>query len=101
MPSRIKSEKNFLSIDPTLMGLLILLCGIGLAVLYSATSGEVAAITRQSIRFGVGFAALIILAQIPSKRLSNWSPWLFLIGLALLLVVMTSTTPPGWGCRDA
>ena len=86
--SPIRNERHFLNIDPTLMSALILLSGIGLAVLYSATSGEMAAVTRQSIRFGLGFAALVFLAQIPIKRLSNWSPWLFLAGLALLLVVM-------------
>ena len=88
MSSPFKNEKHFLNIDPALMGALILLCSIGLAVLYSATSGEIAALTRQSIRFGIGFVALIFLAQIPSKQLSNWSPWLYLAGLALLLVVM-------------
>ena len=88
MSSPIKNDRHLLNIDPSLMGALLLLCGIGLVVLYSATSGEMAAITRQSIRFGIGIAALIFLAQIPSKQLSNWSPWLYLIGLALLVVVM-------------
>jgi len=86
--SPIKDERHLFNLDPTLMGALILLCGIGLIVLYSATSGEIAAITRQSIRFGIGFAALIFLAQIPSKQLSSWSPWLYLAGLILLFVVM-------------
>ena len=89
MSSPIRNEKHFLNIDPALMGALILLCGIGLAVLYSATSGEMASLTRQSIRFGLGFVALIFLAQIPSKQLSNWSPWLYLAGMVLLLVVMS------------
>lgn len=85
---QIKNEKYLFNLDPTLMGALLLLCGIGLIVLYSATSGEMVAITRQFIRFGIGFAALIFLAQIPSKQLSGWSPWLYLAGLALLFVVM-------------
>ncbi len=88
MSSPIKNERHLLNIDPALMGALILLCGIGLTVLYSATSGEMAAVTRQSIRFALGFVALVFLAQIPSKQLSNWSPWLFLLGLVLLFVVM-------------
>ena len=86
--SPIKEERNLFNIDPTLFISLLLLCLIGLAVLYSATSGEMAAITRQSIRFAVGFLALLILAQIPVKELSRWSPWLYLIGIGLLLVVM-------------
>lgn len=86
--SPIREERNLFNIDPTLFISLLLLCTIGLAVLYSATSGEMAAITRQSIRFTLGFAALIFLAQIPAKELARWSPWLYLLGIALLLVVM-------------
>lgn len=86
--SPIREERNLFNIDPTLFISLLLLCTIGLAVLYSATSGEMAAITRQSIRFAIGFAALIFLAQIPAKELARWSPWLYLLGIALLLVVM-------------
>lgn len=86
--SPIKKENRIFNFDPMLMGALILLCGIGLIVLYSATSGEMAALTRQSIRFGIGFVTLVIVAQISSKQLSDWSPWMYLAGLALLLVVM-------------
>ncbi len=86
--SQIKDERYLFNLDTTLMGALLLLCGIGLIVLYSATRGEMAAITRQSIRFGIGFVVLIFLAQIPSKQLSNWSPWLYIAGLVLLFVVM-------------
>ncbi len=88
MPTPISNEKSILSIDPTLMGALIILFGISLVVLYSATSGDMNAITRQSIRFGIGFFALITLAQIPNKQLSNWAPWLFAIGMILLFVVI-------------
>ena len=86
--SPIKEERNLFNIDPTLFISLLLLCTVGLAVLYSATSGEMAAITRQAIRFALGFVALLFLAQIPPKELSRWSPWLFLIGIGLLIVVM-------------
>jgi len=86
--SPIREERNLFNIDPTLFVSLLLLCSIGLVVLYSATSGEMAAITRQSIRFGIGFAALFFLAQIPAKELARWSPWLYLMSIALLLVVL-------------
>jgi len=86
--SPIKEERNLFNIDPTLFISLLLLCTLGLAVLYSATSGEMAAITRQSIRFGLGFLALLLLAQIPPKELARWSPWLYLVGVGLLVVVM-------------
>ena len=86
--SPIKEERNIFNIDPTLLIALLLLCSVGLAVLYSATSGEMAAIVRQSIRFAIGFIALFVLAQISPKELSRLSPWLYLIAVGLLLVVM-------------
>ncbi len=86
--SPIKEERNLFNIDPTLFISLLILCAIGLAVLYSATSGETAAITRQSIRFALGFIALFFLAQIPIKDMARWTPWLYAIGIGLLLVVM-------------
>ena len=88
--SPIRVERNLFNIDPILFVALFLLCGLGLTVLYSATSGEMAAITRQAIRFVIGFAALLFLAQIPAKELSRWSPWFYLIGIGLLLVVMAT-----------
>lgn len=86
--SPIREERSLFNIDPTLLIALMLLCSVGLAVLYSATSGEMAAITRQSIRFAIGFIALFVLAQISPKELSRLSPWLYLIAIGLLLVVM-------------
>ena len=86
--SPIREERNLFNIDPTLLIALLLLCSAGLAVLYSATSGEMAAITRQSIRFVIGFIALFVLAQISPKELSRLSPWLYLIAVGLLFVVM-------------
>ena len=71
--SPIREERNLFNIEPTLFISLLLLCAVGLAVLYSATSGEMAAITRQSIRFALGFVALLFLAQIPLKDLARWS----------------------------
>ncbi len=81
-------DRNILNLDATLMGALILLCGLGLAVLYSASSSETAAIIRQCIRYAIGFSVLIFLAQISSKQLSSLSPWLYVLGVALLIVVM-------------
>ncbi|MEM7402264.1 MAG: rod shape-determining protein RodA [Pseudomonadota bacterium] len=86
--SPIREERNLFNIDPTLLIALLMLCIVGLAVLYSATSGEIAAIARQSIRFAIGFIALFVLAQVSPKELSRLSPWLYLIAVGLLLVVM-------------
>jgi len=86
--SPIREERNLFNIDPTLFISLLLLCAVGLAVLYSATSGEIPAIMRQSVRYAIGFIALIVLAQISPKEFYRMSPWLYLVGVGLLLVVM-------------
>lgn len=80
--------RPLLNLDPILMGGLIILCGAGLAVLYSAADHDVGVVLHQSVHFVIGFLALLFLAQIPSKQLFKWSPWLYLGGLALLVMVL-------------
>ena len=84
----IRRGGQLLNIDPVLMGALAVLCGLGLAVLYSAANNEIGVVLRQSIHFGVGFVVLLVLAQASSKQLFKWSPWLYLGGLALLVAVL-------------
>lgn len=83
-----KQEGQLFNLDPALMGALVVLCGLGLIVLYSAVNNEIDVILRQSAHFAIGFIALLFLAQVPSKQLSKWSPWLYLAGLVLLIVVL-------------
>lgn len=78
---------HFLKIDTPLMLALILLSLSGLVVLYSASGGDIASIEKQVIRLGIGFAGLLLMAQISAAQLQNWSPWLYLSGLLLLVSV--------------
>lgn len=80
--------RPLLNLDPILMGGLIILCGAGLAVLYSAADHDVGVVLHQSVHFVIGFLVLLFLAQIPSKQLFKWSPWLYLGGLTLLVMVL-------------
>lgn len=72
---------------PLLVGLL-LLSAVGLIVLYSASGQNMDVIVRQLIRLGAGFAMLLVLAQIPPQQVARWTPWLYGIGLLLLLAVL-------------
>ncbi len=81
---------HFLKIDTALFMALVILSLSGLVVLYSASGGDVDALQRQLIRLGIGFAGLLIFAQIPSDQLRNWSLGLYLIGVALLVLVLIS-----------
>jgi len=72
---------------PLLGGLLVLIC-VGLFVLYSASGQSLDTLLRQMARFGIGFVALILLAQIPPRTYKRWTPWLFAGGVMLLVAVL-------------
>ena len=72
-------------LDPVLLLLLLLLIGGGLAVLYSASGADMDVVYRQAARIGVGLAAMLVLSQVPPHILRIWTPWLYVLGLALLL----------------
>ena len=79
---------HFLKIDTSLFLALLILSVSGLVVLYSASGGDIEAIQRQLVRLGVGFAGLLLFAQIPADQLRSWSLWLYITGVALLVAVL-------------
>jgi len=72
-------------LDPVLLILLALIIGIGLALLFSASGQDMAMVKRQSIRLGVGIVAMLVISQMPPRILRRWTPWLYGIGVILLL----------------
>jgi rod shape determining protein RodA len=76
-----------LAIDLPLLVTLIAVAAIGLFVLYSAVGGNSTLVIRQGIRFLIGIGAFVLLAQVPPRYLRIWTPWLFSIVLAMLVLV--------------
>jgi rod shape determining protein RodA len=74
-------------LDLPLLLLLLLLCGIGLAVLYAASDGQTELVWRQALRMAVGFAALLVLARVPPAWLRRFAPGFYLLTLVLLVTV--------------
>ncbi|SUD90216.1 rod shape-determining protein RodA [Psychrobacter phenylpyruvicus] len=74
-------------IDPWLMLLLLTLSFIGLAILYSASTQDVSMVIRQSVSYLLGFAVMIGMAQIPPGVYRNFTPFFYIIGLFLLVLV--------------
>ena len=72
---------------PLLTGLLVI-CGFGMVVLWSAGGQDASLLMRQAVRLGVALGVMVAVAQIPPKVLRLWSPWIFLAGLALLALVL-------------
>lgn len=69
---------------PLLLGLLLLMA-FGLFVLYSAGGANMDTVYRQGVRMAVGLVALLVLSQVPPHILRIWSPWLYILGIGLLL----------------
>ncbi len=75
-------------LDLPLLLALVLLCGIGLIALYSASGQNINVIEAQLKRLSVGFIAMLFAAQIPPRFYQFSAPWLFSIGLGLLAAVL-------------
>lgn len=84
----VASLMDGLKLDGPLLGGLALICAFGLVVLWSAGGQEIGLIYRQCARLAIAFATMLVVAQIPPKILRLWSPWLFGVGLLLLVIVL-------------
>jgi len=87
-PAKPQGALAGLHLDLPLISGLILLCSFGLIVLYSASDQSIAQVERQLIRLGLAFVVMVIMAQIPPQQLRRWSPWLFGVGILMLIAVL-------------
>ncbi|MCH8944527.1 MAG: rod shape-determining protein RodA [Proteobacteria bacterium] len=78
-----------LNIDGPLFVGLLLICILGLFVMYSAVGENNRLLLNQIIRLSVAIVAMLMVAQLPPDFLRRWTPWAYLAGLALLLLVLT------------
>jgi rod shape determining protein RodA len=74
-------------LDLPLFGALLLLMGIGLLTLYSASDLDRGQVLAQGLRFALGLALMLMIARIPPQTLRNWTPWLYASSVALLALV--------------
>ncbi|NIS91061.1 MAG: rod shape-determining protein RodA [Woeseiaceae bacterium] len=87
-----------LNVDGPLLGGLLLICGFGLVVLYSAVGEDSRLLFNQIIRLSVAITGMFIIAQMSPDFLRRWTPWGYLAGLVLLVLVLT-TGEVGQGAR--
>ena len=76
-----------LNLDGPLLVGLGLLALYGLAILYSASGQSLDTILRTLARIALGTAAMLALTHASPNLLRRLSPWIYVIGVALLLVV--------------
>jgi cell division protein FtsW len=90
--------------DQTLMWMTLLMLGLGLVMVYSASiaiaeasraSGHQAGyyLVRHALFVGAGILAAVMVFQIPLRLWQRVAPWLFLVGAMLLVLVLV----PGIG----
>jgi len=78
-----------LHVDGPLLGGLLLICGFGLFILYSAVGESNRLLVNQAIRLGVAFGAMLVVAQMSPDFLRRWTPWGYAAGIVLLVLVLT------------
>ncbi|HSN52818.1 MAG TPA: rod shape-determining protein RodA [Woeseiaceae bacterium] len=79
-----------LHLDGPLLGGLLLISAFGLIVLYSAVGENMRLWLNQVIRLGVALVALLVAAQVSPDLLRRWTPWAYLGGMVLLVLVLVT-----------
>ncbi len=81
-------QKQALALDYPLLYLLLLLAGVGLFVLYSASNQNLVLVKAQFIRLSLAFLCLILFAFISPQQYQRSAPWAYCAGVLLLSIVL-------------
>lgn len=76
-----------LHLDGWLLLLLLVLGAGSLFILYSASGKNVDLLLKQASSFGLGMAAVVVIAQFDPRFMARWVPLAYVVGVALLGVV--------------
>jgi rod shape determining protein RodA len=87
-PNRRQGLLAVFHIDLPLLASLLLLSGFGLIVLYSASGQNFDLVERQAVRIVLALAIMLAIAQLNPTTLRRWSPWLYGVGLVMLVAVL-------------
>ena len=87
-----------LHLDGLLLAGIGAIMAVGLLALYSAVGESGTLVFRQAVRLAAALLAMLMVAQIPPVWYRRAAPWLYLIGLALLVMVLL-TGDVGKGAR--
>ncbi len=82
------SGSSVFHLDVQMILLLVAIASYGLLILYSAVGQESALVTAQSAKMGIAFVIMVAMAQISPIFYLRIAPWVFLIGVIMLVLVM-------------
>lgn len=85
--TRSSQMLSTLKLDGPLLVGLALIALYGQVVLYSSSGGDWGAVARGTTRLGIGVALMLVCAQLKPGFLRRMSPWLYLLGFVLLVIV--------------
>ena len=77
-----------LHLDPLLLVLVVAVLAFGLMVLFSAAGDQSRLFDAQFQRVLVAMAVLVVTAQLPPGLYFRWAPFVYVLGLLLLLLVL-------------
>lgn len=78
---------SIFSLDTTLTLLILLLCAVGLAILFSASNFNADYVMSQGKKIVVGFILMTFVAMMPPDLLKRLTPIIFIGGVILLLLI--------------
>ena len=87
----IQERPTFLQrvhVDLPLVFGLLMLAVLGTIVLYSAGGHDEEMLMRHLLRLSIAFAVMFALAQVQPRHLFYWTPWLYGLGLVLLVATL-------------
>jgi rod shape determining protein RodA len=85
-------------LDGLLLLAVLAVCTAGLVVLFSAAGEDLGVFLRQAARVGLGLGVLVATAQVPPRLWRAGAPWLYALGV-LLLVAVTLTGDIAMGAQ--
>ena len=89
--SRDSAERHWLGkrhLDPLLLALIFMVLAFGLVVLFSAAGDEARLFDAQFQRVLVAMVVLVAAAQLPPGLYFRWAPYVYILGLVLLVAVL-------------
>jgi len=78
------------TVDPLLLGGLLLIIGYGLLVLYSAIEKDTVVLQAQALRLGIALVAMVVAAYISPLFYLRWAPFIYVAGLIMLVLVLVA-----------
>ena len=85
---RAASWLNRIHLDPTLLILVLALCGCGLMVMSSVSGADMTLFYDQLGRVTLGLGILVLAAQAPPSIYLRWAVGFYLLGIFLLILVI-------------